>query len=106
MAVVAVAGAPVAVQQRMAAAMVHVAAVLVVPVVVARAAVHAPVARPLHAVAPVAVVMKVAAAAIATTIRNPHAPMPTWVHTRATATPATATRATRPVDSLTRCAPA
>lgn len=97
----AVVGAPVAVQQLMAAATAHVAAV---PVVVARAAARAPVGRPLHAVAPAAVVTRVVA--IGMTTRNPHAPMPTWVHTRATATPATATQAIRPVGSLTPCAPA
>ena len=81
-------------------------------VVPARAAAHAPVARPLHAAAPAAVVvavMKAAQAATATTIRNPHAPTPTWAHTWATPARAIATPAI-PVAvraaSLTRCAPA
>lgn len=103
MAAVAVAGAPVAVHQRTAAAMARVAAV---PVAEARAAAHVLAARLLHAVAPAAVVTRAAVAAIAMTTRNLRVPTPTWVHTRATATPATATRAILPVDNLTPCAPA
>jgi len=98
-----VAGVPVAVQQPVAAAM---ARVVAVPVAVARAAAHVLAARLRPAVAPAAVGTKAAVAAIATTTPNLHVPTPTWVHTRATAIPATATRATRRVVSLTRCAPA
>lgn len=110
-AAVPVAAAPVVhLLQRAVAAMVRAVAVPVVAVA-PRAAAHALAARHLHAAAPAAAPVAEAAAtkaAIATTIRNPHARMPTWARTWATPTLAIATPAMQAAlaASQTPCAPA